>query len=77
MGFEAPATFSMMPFTEIAHGVWYPRGGMYQIVETLLEMARQAGVEFAFSTRVEQIEVQGQQTSGVRLGMVCISRQIW
>lgn len=67
MGFEAPATFSMMPFTEIAHGVWYPRGGMYQIVETLLEMARQAGVEFAFSTRVEQIEVQGQQTSGVRL----------
>lgn len=65
--FEAPATFSMMPFTEIAHGVWYPRGGMYQIVETLLEMARQAGVEFAFSTRVEQIEVQGQQTSGVRL----------
>ena len=27
--FEAPATFSMMPYTEFAHGVWYPRGGMY------------------------------------------------
>ena len=26
--FEAPATFSMMPYTELAHGVWYPRGGM-------------------------------------------------
>ena len=23
--FEAPATFSMMPYTELAHGVWYPR----------------------------------------------------
>ena len=28
--FEAPATFSMMPYTELAHGVWYPKGGMYQ-----------------------------------------------
>ena len=28
--YEAPATFSMMPYTELAHGVWYPRGGMYQ-----------------------------------------------
>ena len=22
--FDAPATFSMMPYTELAHGVWYP-----------------------------------------------------
>ena len=29
--FEAPATFSMMPYTELAHGVWYPRGGMYSM----------------------------------------------
>ena len=28
--FEAPATFSMMPYTELAHGVWYPKGGMYR-----------------------------------------------
>ena len=28
--FEAPATFSLMPYTELAHGVWYPKGGMYQ-----------------------------------------------
>jgi len=33
--FEAPATFSMMPYTELAHGVWYPKGGMYQVVEIL------------------------------------------
>ena len=33
--FEAPATFSMMPYTEMAHGVWYPKGGMYQVVEAL------------------------------------------
>lgn len=66
--FEAPATFSLMPYTELAHGVWYPRGGMYQVVEALLSLARAAGVEFAFDTEVERIELQGNRTSGVVLG---------
>jgi phytoene desaturase len=65
--FEAPATFSMMPYTELAHGVWYPRGGMYQIVEAIMSLARAAGVEFRFGSTVEQIEVQGRSARGVRL----------
>jgi len=65
--FEAPATFSMMPYTELAHGVWYPRGGMYRVIEALMSLARTAGVEFAFDTSVEQIEVKGKQARGVRL----------
>ena len=64
--FEAPATFSMMPYTEMAHGVWYPRGGMYQIVEALTSLAREAGVEFIFNSAVEQIEVNGRNARGVR-----------
>ena len=65
--FEAPATFSMMPYTEIAHGVWYPRGGMYCVVEALMEIARGAGVEFAFDTAVKQIELNGIKAKGVIL----------
>ncbi|MEN4042132.1 MAG: phytoene desaturase family protein [Anaerolineaceae bacterium] len=63
--FEAPATFSMMPYTELAHGVWYPEGGMYRIVEALMDMARAAGVEFVFDTKVDQINVNGASTHGV------------
>jgi len=65
--FEAPATFSMMPYTEMAHGVWYPKGGMYQVVEALMSLARQAGVEFAFNTPVEQIDLNGKWARGVLL----------
>jgi phytoene desaturase len=65
--FEAPATFSMMPYTELAHGVWYPRGGMYQVVEALMALARQAGVEFIFRAGVKQIEVKGERARGVVL----------
>ena len=65
--FEAPATFSMMPYTELAHGVWYPKGGMYSIVEALVELARRAGVTFEFDAAVERIDVSGNRARGVVL----------
>ena len=65
--FEAPATFSMMPYTELAHGVWYPKGGMYSIVEALRELAKGAGVEFEFDAPVERIDVNASQAHGVVL----------
>jgi len=65
--FEAPATFSMMPYTELAHGVWYPRGGMYSVVEALTELAREAGVEFIFDTPVECIEINSTHAHGLVL----------
>jgi phytoene desaturase len=65
--FEAPATFSMMPYTELAHGVWYPKGGLYSVVEALMAIARGAGVEFAFHTEVRQIALQRGRVEGVIL----------
>lgn len=63
--FEAPATFSMMPYSELAHGVWYPRGGMYRVVETLMSLAREAGVEFLFNTSADRIDVNSRGARGV------------
>ena len=65
--FEAPATFSLLPYTELAHGVWYPKGGMYRVVETLMELARQAGVEFMFDSAVERIDTNSTHARGVLL----------
>lgn len=65
--FEAPATFSLMPYSELAHGVWYPRGGMYKIVEALVTIARAAGVEFELGTAVTQIQISGEAAQGVVL----------
>jgi phytoene desaturase len=65
--FDAPATFSLMPYSELAHGVWYPKGGMYSVVEALMELAQRAGVAFEFDATVEQIDVNGNQARGVVL----------
>jgi phytoene desaturase len=65
--FEAPATFSMMPYSELAHGVWYPKGGMYRLIDALMSLAREVGVDFRFNSAVEQIAVNGKKAKGVLL----------
>ena len=65
--FEAPATFSLMPYTELTHGVWYPKGGMYAVVETLIDLARTLGVEFAFNKSVERIDTNSSRVTAVIL----------
>ena len=65
--FEAPATYSMMPYTELVHGVWYPTGGMYRVVESLMDLARRAGVEFIFNAAVERIDTNSSHVRGIRL----------
>jgi phytoene desaturase len=57
----------MMSYTELAHGVWYPEGGMSSIVDALVGIAQQAGVEFIFDAPVERIEIQGTRATGVIL----------
>ncbi len=66
--FEAPSTFSMMQYTELADGAWYPRGGMYGVVAALQEAAEHAGVEFSFATPVKEIVTRGDRAQGVLLG---------
>jgi phytoene desaturase len=66
--FSAPATFSLTPYSELAHGVWYPKGGMYRIAEVLAAAAQEAGVRLEYGVPVRRIEVEGGRTSGVVLG---------
>ncbi len=65
--FQAPATFSMLQFTEIAHGVWFPRRGMYAVVEALQALAQRSGAEFLFRAPVEQILTRDSRAYGVAL----------
>lgn len=65
---EAPATFSFVPYTELMHGVWYPKGGMYSVVGALMDLAREAGVEFLFDSPVERIVATGRQARGILFG---------
>ncbi len=63
----APALFSLMSYLDFRQGVYYPMGGMYTIVESLVSIGKQLGVTYHTSTAVEKIVVRDGQAIGVRL----------
>jgi phytoene desaturase len=49
----------------LAHGVWYPQGGMGTVPQALETAFKEAGGELRLKTEVERIEVQGGAVQGV------------
>ena len=65
---KTPALYSLMNYADMALGTWYPRGGMYQIVEGMAELAREQGVLFRFDNAVQRMEMKGTSVKGVWAG---------
>src|SRR5579884_724211 len=64
---QAPSVYSLLPYTEMAEGIWFPRGGMYSLVEALQSLAVELGVEIETGVEVEALEAAGGRVRGVRL----------
>jgi phytoene desaturase len=65
--YEAPAVYSLMQYTELSDGLYYPLGGMYRISEQLTAITERLGVEFEYNAPVEKIIVNGGQATGLAL----------
>jgi len=65
--YDAPATYSLLQYTELADGVWFPTGGLYRVIESLVSIAESLGAQFLYDAPVEAIEVNGNHATGVRL----------
>jgi phytoene desaturase len=63
--FEAPAMYSLITYADLGLGMWYPRGGLYRLVEDMVELCRQRGVQFHFNQPVQQIGVSRGRVTGV------------
>jgi len=62
----APATLNVIPHLEIIEGAYYPHGGMYSITESLVQLAKEIGVEFKFSSPVREIIAENKKIKGIR-----------
>jgi phytoene desaturase len=65
--YDAPATYSLLQYTELAEGIWFPMGGMYRVIESMTAIAERLGVRFVYDAPVEHIEHNGQRATGVLL----------
>lgn len=65
--YDALATYSLLQYTELADGVWFPRGGLYRVIESLAAIAEGLGVRFRYNTPATRITVDGTRATGVIL----------
>jgi phytoene desaturase len=64
---RTPAAYVMIPFVEVAMGVWYPRGGVHTIAAAMARVAVRLGVRLHLDTPVRRIVVDGRRAVGVEV----------
>jgi len=67
--FDAPGTYSLLQYTELAEGIWYPVGGFHSVVAALVRICERLGVEIRLNSPVESVLTtpDGKATTGVQL----------
>jgi len=65
--YDAPATYSLLQYIELCEGVWYPRGGLYRVIESLEAIGKRLGVSFRYNAPVAAITSDGSKATGVTL----------
>ena len=63
--FSSPALFSMVPAAEIVEGSYFPQGGMFKIVEILLNEAEANGVMIHYNMPVKSILTNKNKAEGL------------
>ena len=64
---NTPSLYSLMSHVDFDLNVWFPRGGMYSLVEAMVELAEDQSVEFRYDDEVTALQTKGNIVTGVRL----------
>jgi phytoene desaturase len=74
--YTAPATLNVIPHIEQHFGAYFPDGGMYSIVTSLVKLAESLSVKFTYNSPVEEIVLNGEKTIGVKVNDSIIKSNI-
>ena len=62
---DTPALYSLMNYADMALGTWYPKGGMHKIVEGMVALAKEEGVQIILKQEVKSIVMDGKKAVAV------------
>jgi len=62
---NTPAFYNFMNFADFGLGTWHPEKGMYSVVEGMVQMAKELGVQFSTGQNVDTICVENGKATGV------------
>ena len=65
--YRAPATLNVIPHLEQHYGAWFPNGGMYAIVKSMVKLAEELGVSFNYNAPVNEIMLEYKKAVGIKV----------
>lgn len=65
---DTPALYTLMNYADIALGTWYPKHGMYSVVEGMVRLAEELGVRFQYNSEVTRISVSKGKADAIWIG---------
>jgi phytoene desaturase len=63
--YKAPGILNIIPHLEFELGAYLPKGGMHEITNSLVKLAKEKGVEFHFNQEVTSIQTANNLIKGV------------
>ncbi|SHJ55417.1 phytoene desaturase [Reichenbachiella agariperforans] len=63
-----PSLYSLMNYSCLSQGTYYPMGGFYQLSDAMYQLAQTQGVNFHFNAPVEQLSIQDKKINQVTNG---------
>jgi phytoene desaturase len=64
---DTPALYSLMNYSAISQGTFYPMGGMFEIVNAMAKVAINLGVRIETSSQVDKIIVENEKAVGLEV----------
>ncbi|SHG39849.1 phytoene desaturase family protein [Winogradskyella jejuensis] len=62
---NTPSFYSFMNFADFGLGTWHPKGGMYEVIKAMKDLAESLGVEINTNATVEKINVKNGKATGL------------
>jgi phytoene desaturase len=62
---KTPSFYNFMNYADFGMGTWYPKGGMYSVVQGMFQLAISLGVDFKFYASVDMISVNEGTVDGI------------
>lgn len=65
--YQTPATMNIISHLEYGKGAFFPIGGMHQITQSLVDLAKRKGVRFHLNLEVDKILVRKKRITGIQV----------
>ena len=65
--YKAPAMYQLMSYLDFKQGVYYPKGGMYEVIKALKKQSDKLGVVYQLKTNIDRITVEHGQATGIEM----------